>query len=132
MLHGGKRRQQWLNQRIDRCVNKDDFVFSVINDVRELLWEQTNVQGVSNTTTTRCGKVQLKVTLCVPCECSNTAMLRDAQLIKYGGKTTRAVCPHSVCGALDASCSGSDDVLFGVILLSTIKQVIDGQLSWLH
>ena len=59
VFHRGERWQQWRNQCEQRSVDKDDFVFGVIDDVRQLLGKQTNVECVCNTTRAWWGEVQL-------------------------------------------------------------------------
>ena len=59
VFHRGERWQQWRDQREQRSVDKDDFVFGVIDDVRQLLGKQTNVECVCNTTRAWWGEVQL-------------------------------------------------------------------------
>ena len=81
MLNSGESGQQGLNQRIDRGVNEDDFIFCVINDVRNLLREQTNVQCVQDAARTRSRKVQLKVALRIPRKGADATSCRDSECI---------------------------------------------------
>ena len=121
MLHGCECGQQRFNQRIDRCINEDHFIFGVIHDVRNLLGEQTNVQCVQNTPRTGCCEIQLKVPLRIPRKGANASCCRDSKCIQGTTEATRAVCPFTVRNALTTSCCGSNDLLIAVVLFRTIK-----------
>ena len=126
VLHSCKRWQQRSDQCEQRTINENHFVFGVIHDVGKLLGEQPNVQRVSNSTCARWRKVQLEVSCGIPCKRGNATILRNAQLVQYSTKLTRARSPFAICRALNACGSGSSDGLFAVILLSTFKNVHHG------
>ncbi|CAB4661068.1 unannotated protein [freshwater metagenome] len=132
MLHRGKRREKWLNQREDRRINEDHFIFCMINDVGQLFGKQTNVERVQHATTTGSRKIQLQMALSVPCKRGHTAVLRDSQVVQHSCKTTRALCPLSIGDSFATCSSGSHNVLVAVVFLCTIKEIVHRQLGWLH
>ena len=104
----------------------------MVDDVRQLLGEQPNVEGVQHASGAWCSKVQLKVSCGVPCECRHSTIVRNAELLKHCAHLTSAVCPLRIRGALKASASCSHDGLMTEILFSSIKKMQDTQGHVLH
>ena len=132
VFHCGERWQQRRNEREQRSVDKDDFVFGVIDDVRQLLGKQTNVECVRNTPRARWRKIQLEVTSRVPSKRGNTTVFANSQLVEHTAKLARARSPLAVRGFLFACCRCSNDGLFAVILLGALKQMHQSQRRILH
>ena len=132
MLHGRKCWQQRSDQREQRAINKDHFIFSVVHDVRELLWEQPNVQRVRNATCARWREVQLKMARSIPCKCGNATIFRNTQLVQHSTELTRSRCPFAIGGALNPRGCRRGNGLFAVILLGALKQMNHCERCLLH
>ena len=74
-----ERRQQRGQQAEQRTVDEDDLVVGVVDDVRQLLREQTDVQGVQHPAGARSGEVELEVPGGVPGERRNARRRRRSR-----------------------------------------------------
>ena len=83
MFHCCKGGEQRLNEREDGCVDENDFIFSMIDDVSQLFGEQSNIQRMQNTPTTRRSKIQLEMALRVPCKSGDATIGRYPQCVEY-------------------------------------------------
>ena len=83
MFDSCKRWQEWCDQTKKRTINKYDFIFGMVGDVRQLFWKQSNVERMRNTTCAWWRKVQLKMARGVPCKCCNATVFANAQLVEH-------------------------------------------------
>ena len=132
VFHGGERRHQRLENRPQRRVTEDHFVFCVIDDVRELLRKQTEVQGVKHTAGAWCREIQLQVSSRVPRQCGNATMFGDLQVVEHSTQQPCAIGPLAVRRAYLAVGRSGDDSLASAVTLGTFKQMHERELRWLH
>ena len=104
----------------------------MVDDIGQLLGEQTNIESVQDATSARCSKIQLKVSSGIPGESCNATVARYTELVKNSSDLARALSPLRVRCALKASTSGSHDGLVAEILFGSIEQVQDAQRHFLH
>ncbi len=104
----------------------------MVCDICQLLWKQSNVESVRDTTRAWWSKIQLEVARCIPCKCCNTTVLADAQLVEDSAKLTSARRPLTICCAFATSRSCCDDFFTAVILLGTLKQMHQREWCLLH
>jgi hypothetical protein len=74
--------EQWDDRRVD----DDHAVLGVIDHIRQLVGEQTNVEGVQHRTHARHGEVGLEMGLVVPHERADAIALLHAQPAQRGGE----------------------------------------------
>ena len=104
----------------------------MIDDVCQLLGEQTNVKSVQYASGTWRGEVQLEVACSVPRECRNATVAGDTELIKHRAYLTRPFGPLGVGRTFDTSARCGDDCLMPEISLGAIKEMQDTQRYFLH
>ena len=104
----------------------------MVDDVGQLLGEQTNIESVQNATSARRSKVQLKVSSSVPRERCHATIARDTELIKNSSNLARALGPLRICRSLKTSASSGHDGLMTEIPFGSIKQMQDAQRHFLH
>ena len=104
----------------------------MVDDVCQLLGEQTNIESVQDATSARRSEIQLKVSGSVPCESRDATIARDTQLVKNSSNLARALSPLRICRSLKTSTSGSHDGLVAEVFFGSIKQMQDAQRHFLH
>ena len=85
-----ERRQQRRQQAEQRAVDEDHLVVGVVDDVRQLLGEQPDVQRVQHTPGARRGEVQLEVAGGVPGERGHPAVGGDAERVEHAAEAAGA------------------------------------------
>ena len=92
-LEGVEQRPHQLGQR---AVDEDHLVLRVVGHVRQLVREQTDVEGVEHPVGARCREVELEVPGCVPAERGDPAVGADPELVEHAAKTAGAVGPLAI------------------------------------
>ena len=93
----------------------------MIDDVRQLLGEQTNVERVRNTPRAWWCKIQLEVTCRVPGKRRDATVFAYSHLVEHAAKLARARSPLAVRRFLFTGGRCGHDGLFAVILLGALK-----------
>ena len=127
-----KRREERREERQNRTVNENHFIVCVINDVRQLLGEKTDVERVEHPARARRCEVQLEVASCVPCKRCNATVGGDAQCVQRTGQLPGASSELGVCCPLEACPRRRNDLLVAVVLLGPVEDVIDRERYVLH
>ena len=104
----------------------------MVDDVGQLLGEQTNIESVQNATSARRSKVQLEVSSGVPGESCHATIARDTQLIKNSSNFAGTLGPLRIRRAFETSARSGHDGLVTVIPFGSIKQMQDAQRHFLH
>jgi len=119
-----------LQHRHERVVDEDDLVLRVVDDVRELLGEEADVQGVQHRAHAGDGEVQLEVLLVVPGEGGHAIALLHAKTVKHACQPIDAVRQAGVADPPDlAALLQRDDLGTEVARAHPAAYVVEGQLE---
>ena len=124
--------QQRRQQRQQRAVDEDDLVVGVVDDVRQLLGKEADVQRVQHPPGARRGEVQLEVAGGVPGERRHPAVGGDLQVVEHAAEPARALGPVAVGDPLAPGRRRRRHRLVREVLLGPVEQVRDGQRDVLH
>ena len=95
----------------------------MIDDVGQLLGEQTNIESVQYASSARRSKVQLEVSSSVPCKCRDATIARDTKLIKNCSDLARALGPLGIGRALKTRTCCSHDGLMTEVFFGPIEKM---------
>ena len=104
----------------------------MIDDVRQLLGEQTNVERVCDTPCAWWRKIQLEVTSRVPRKRCYSTVFANSQVVEHSTKLPCSRGPLAVRRFFFAGGRCGDDRLFAVVFLGTLKQMHQRQRRILH
>ena len=127
MAHGRHLVHQRPQDRQQRTVGEDHFVFGVVGDVGDLFGEQPDVQRVQHPARARRSEVQLEVTVGVPCERRHSARGGDAEVVECAAEAPGPLCPAPVVGALDAGSGCGHDLLVREQRLGAFNERVQGE-----
>ena len=127
-----ERRQQRREQTEQRAVDEDHLVVGVVDDVGELLGEQSDVQRVQDAPGARRGEVQLEVAGGVPPERRHAAVGRDAEVVEDPAEPPGPLGPAAVVRALQPGPRRGGDLLVGEELLRSSEQMWNDEWNVLH
>ena len=125
-----ERRQQRRQEREQRAVDEDHLVVGVVDDVRELLGEQADVQRVQHPAGARRGEVQLEVAGGVPGERRHPTVGGDPERVEHAAETAcgSAQSPYVTRSRRRRRASR----LVREVLLRPVEEVGDRQRDVLH
>ena len=127
-----ERRKERREERQNRTVGENHFIVGVIDDVRQLLGEQTDVQRVKNPAGARRGKVELEMPRCVPRKRCNAAVGGDTKCVQHASQLPSSARELGICPPFEACPRRRNDLLMTVILFSAVENVIDRERYVLH
>ncbi len=132
MFDRSKSGHERLENRPQRSVTENHFVFGVIHDVGHLLGKQTKVQGVQHAARARCSKIQLEVPCRVPREGCHTSIFRNFQDVEHSTQQPCAIGPCAVSCSEFSGGGRGDDAFVSAVALCAFKQMHERELCRLH
>jgi hypothetical protein len=114
VLDGGRIAQHRRQRRDQVGVDHQELVAGVVDDVRELVGPQADVDRVIAGARQRRGEVDLQVAVVVPAERAHPVATGDAEVAQGGGEPGDPVGPVGVAGARHlAGGAAADELLVG-------------------
>ena len=132
VAHPLERRQQRGQQGEQRAVDEDHLVVGVVDDVRELLGEEPDVQRVQHPPGARGGEVQLEVAGRVPGERGHPPVGGDAERVEGAAEAPRALRPVGVGHVLAPGRGRRHHALVAEVPLRPLEQGGDRERHVLH
>ena len=122
VLHAFARCGELLDQRREGEIEEHDAVLGVVDDVGELLVEQTRIDRVGDRAHARDRVVQLEVAVAIPGERSDPGSGRDAQPRHCAGETARARVRVAIRIAMDRNFDGPRHDFGVAVILRRVRQ----------
>ena len=113
-----------LQERHEIAIYEDDGVLGIVDDVRQLIGKQAQIQRVQHRAEAGYGEIQLQVTVGIPREGGDAVPLLHACRAKCVGKLRRALSPLAKGIAMQAFICLGDDFLFAKKTHSAIVGVL--------
>ena len=104
-------------------IQEDHLVFGVVDDVSELIGEQTQVEGVGHPTSARRGEVQLEVPGRVPGKGGYPTVRGDPQVVQGTAQAAGTFGPLAVRGPFPSVRGCRDHLLFREEAFSAVEDV---------